>query len=44
MKVEKQQFEALLKRLLKAEPETAATIAKPKLKKDRKSPAAKPSR
>lgn len=41
MKVEKQQFDALLKRLLKTESETAATIAKPKSKK---APAPKPSR
>ena len=44
MKVDKNQFDAVLKCLLKAEPETASTIAKPKPKKARKSQAAKPSR
>jgi len=41
MKVDKGQFDAALKRLLKTELETAATIAKPKPKK---APDPKPSK
>jgi hypothetical protein len=41
MKVPKEQFDSLLKRLLAAKPETAKTIAKPK---PEKTPTQKPSR
>jgi hypothetical protein len=41
MKVEKQRFDEVLKRLIKSEPETAKTIAKPKPKK---APDPKPER